>query len=321
LKLHEALRKILKEFGSRVLMEKRLVFLLADYLAFDEFPAMKEVMKAVATGVWGKDLYSRSLLEDRADYGLYAEYLRKSLVRTCGFREEFSQYAAECFMFALGFTETVTEPSDHGFIASRSEVSGSEQEIHSPADHSAASGTVSTEPVRKTGGEPSPVSEAGTADVPREESMALKAVDQTGGEGSPRGGGKQPYHAAGNWLAGKNNPPIRHPKSGKAWRSGGAGGRYHPAPPEESLPLDPETIYMKGEDFYFGRGVPQNYEKTAEWYRKAADLGNADAMYSLAVMYSHGRGVQKDPDAAGKWRRKAESAILGVPEQGSGQGA
>ena len=320
MKLHEALRKILKEFGSRVLMEKRLVFLLADYLAFDGFPAMKEVMKAVATGVWGKDLYNRSLLDDRADFALYADYLRKSLARTCGFREEFARYAAECLMFALGFTETVTEPSDHGFSASRSEVSGSEPEIHSPADHSAASGTVSPEPVRKTGGEPSPVSEARTADVTREESDPLKADDQAGGEVSSRSG-RKPYHSAGNWLAGKNNAPIRHPKSGKAWRSGGAGGRYHPAPPEESFPLDPEAVYRKGEDFYFGRGVPQDYEEAVKWYRKAADLGNADAMYSLAVMYSHGRGVQRDPSAAGKWRRKADSTVMGIPQEGGGQGA
>ncbi len=51
-----------------------------------------------------------------------------------------------------------------------------------------------------------------------------------------------------------------------------------------------------------------------KWYQRAADLGNADAMYSLAVMYSHGRGVQRDPVAAGKWRRKADSAVMGIPQ-------
>ena len=321
MKLHEALRKILKEFGSRVLMEKRLVFLLADHLAFDGFPAMKEVMKAVAAGVWGKDLYNRSLLDDREDSALYAEYLWKSLARTCGFREEFARYAAECLMFALGFTETVTEPSDHGFSASCSEASGHEPDIHPASDHAAACGTVSPDALRKAGADPSPVIGERTPDDAREEPGPQKREAAAGGAGSPQGSSNRPYHAEGNWLAGKNNAPIRHTKSGKAWRSGGAGGRYHPAPPEESFPLDPGTVYKKGEDFYFGRGVPQNYEKAAEWYRKAADLGNADAMYSLAVMYSHGRGVQKDLNAAGKWRRQAESAILGVPEQGSGQGA
>ena len=316
MKLHEALRKILKEFGSRVLMEKRLVFLLADYLAFDEFPAMKEVMKAVATGVWGKDLCSRSILEDNEDFDLYAEYLKKSLVRTCAFRDEFAEYAAECFMFALGLRESVTEPSDKGYSATFHKTSAPEPETPPAEGHAGASGAVFQESMAKADISPSSASEARVPDAAGPQTVPQKAEAPAGGEGgvaSPRSG-RKPYHSAGNWLTGKNNAPIRRPVSVKAWRSGGAGARYHPEPPEESFPQDPEALYRKGEDFYFGRGVPQDYEEAVKWYQRAADLGNADAMYSLAVMYSHRRGVQRDPVAAGKWRRKADSAVMGIPQ-------
>lgn len=62
MKLHEALRKIFKLFGIAVIKEKRLVFLLADYKAFDDFPAMKQVMEAIVTGRYGRELSACGLL-------------------------------------------------------------------------------------------------------------------------------------------------------------------------------------------------------------------------------------------------------------------
>ena len=46
MKLHESLRKIIRQFGINVLQEKRLMSLLADYRSFDDYPAMKDVMRA-----------------------------------------------------------------------------------------------------------------------------------------------------------------------------------------------------------------------------------------------------------------------------------
>lgn len=115
MKLNEALRKIFKLFGIAVLKEKRLVFLLADYKAFDDFPAMKQVMESVATGRYGRELCLRAADDDSADYELYTEYLRKSLVRVQHFRKEFAQYATDSISFAIGFLDSVKEPQDHGF--------------------------------------------------------------------------------------------------------------------------------------------------------------------------------------------------------------
>ena len=38
-----------------------------------------------------------------------------------------------------------------------------------------------------------------------------------------------------------------------------------------------------------GRGVPQDYAKAREWYEKAADKGDADAMIDLGLLYENGQ--------------------------------
>ena len=56
MKLHEALRKVIRHFGVNVIEAKRLMSFLADYRAFDDYPAVKEVMRAIATGDSGKKI-------------------------------------------------------------------------------------------------------------------------------------------------------------------------------------------------------------------------------------------------------------------------
>jgi len=56
MKLHEALRKTIRPYGISVIEDKRLMSFLGDYHAFDDFPAMKDVMRCIATGDYGKKL-------------------------------------------------------------------------------------------------------------------------------------------------------------------------------------------------------------------------------------------------------------------------
>lgn len=49
----------------------------------------------------------------------------------------------------------------------------------------------------------------------------------------------------------------------------------------------------------------KNYTEAAEWYRKAAEQGNAEAQYSLGDCYMAGIGVTKDATEAVKWFHKA----------------
>lgn len=52
-------------------------------------------------------------------------------------------------------------------------------------------------------------------------------------------------------------------------------------------------IYGNGRD-----GVPADYAKALDWYRKSADAGNNDARANLGVMYELGQGTQTDSPKA-----------------------
>lgn len=117
MKLHETLRKVIRQFGVNVLSEKRLLFILSDFRAFDEYPAVKQVFEAIVSTGAGKELMRLSLDDDRDGCLSYARELRKSLSEQRHFREDLAGCAVDSILFALGLQDSVTEPSDHGFDA------------------------------------------------------------------------------------------------------------------------------------------------------------------------------------------------------------
>ena len=52
----------------------------------------------------------------------------------------------------------------------------------------------------------------------------------------------------------------------------------------------------------------KKYEEAVPFLRKAADQGNAKAMYGLGLLYDLGTGVDKDLEAAAQWYQKALDA-------------
>jgi TPR repeat protein len=50
-----------------------------------------------------------------------------------------------------------------------------------------------------------------------------------------------------------------------------------------------------------GRGVPRDFAEAANWYRKAADRGDAAAQYNLGVAYDTGQGVPRNVVQAYRW--------------------
>jgi hypothetical protein len=57
--------------------------------------------------------------------------------------------------------------------------------------------------------------------------------------------------------------------------------------------------------FAEGRGVAQSDGEAAQWFRKAADQGNATAQFTLGGLFSQGRGVAQSDAEAARWCRKA----------------
>ena len=68
---------------------------------------------------------------------------------------------------------------------------------------------------------------------------------------------------------------------------------------------DPSAQYGLGEAYRTGSQVRQDYEKAAEWYRKAGEHGHEDAQFGLGDLYHRGYGVARDYAAAAEWYRKA----------------
>jgi Sel1 repeat len=68
---------------------------------------------------------------------------------------------------------------------------------------------------------------------------------------------------------------------------------------------DANAMLSIAERYEFGRGVPQDYERVALWVRKAADAGNARAAFVMGMLYWRGIGVAKNIDKARTWCKKA----------------
>ena len=68
---------------------------------------------------------------------------------------------------------------------------------------------------------------------------------------------------------------------------------------------------MLGELYANGQGVNRDDKKAAEWYKRAADLGDREAMFALAMMRMAGRGGPANREEAAKLL--AFSAKLGSP--------
>ena len=68
---------------------------------------------------------------------------------------------------------------------------------------------------------------------------------------------------------------------------------------------DALELYQKGECYFYGDGVEQDYYQAVEWYEKAAEQGLDSAQYSLGYCYYNGIGATQDYYAAVEWYQKA----------------
>ena len=55
----------------------------------------------------------------------------------------------------------------------------------------------------------------------------------------------------------------------------------------------------------YGKGVIEDPEVAAHWYRRAAEQGNVSAQYNLGQLFLNGRGVKKDAKKAVYWLQQA----------------
>ncbi len=93
---------------------------------------------------------------------------------------------------------------------------------------------------------------------------------------------------------------------------------------DESKAFHLDTMWLLGLCYEDGIGVAKDESKAFEWYKKAADRGNATASSKLGMCYEAGIGVAKDWSKAFEWYTKANgldtaSKSLDWTEKGSGR--
>lgn len=77
-------------------------------------------------------------------------------------------------------------------------------------------------------------------------------------------------------------------------------------PPARAPQESAADLYERGGDYYFGQnGFPQDYKQAVAFVRRAADMGHADAIHVLGLMYADGEGVSRDGAEAVRLFRKA----------------
>lgn len=66
-----------------------------------------------------------------------------------------------------------------------------------------------------------------------------------------------------------------------------------------------EGLLCIGRCYETGDGVGKDQAEAVKWYRMAAELGGADAVFELAKCYRFGIGVRRNRTTASKWLHKA----------------
>lgn len=75
--------------------------------------------------------------------------------------------------------------------------------------------------------------------------------------------------------------------------------------PNDATELSNDEAKQMAIRYYYGRGVPQDYGKAAQYFRIAAEKGDPVAQGALGQLYSDGQGVEKDVFQGFKWYLKA----------------
>lgn len=112
--LHEAIKELVAQFGENIVTEVRLTNLLADLNGYQDYPAMKMVLKDILKAGYGKklfDIYSKDAQNAIRKSVNYAQ----TFAIESNYKEDLVSYAFDCLLFALGCITTINEPMTKGY--------------------------------------------------------------------------------------------------------------------------------------------------------------------------------------------------------------
>ncbi|MEE3391835.1 MAG: tetratricopeptide repeat protein [Candidatus Cryptobacteroides sp.] len=288
MKLQDALRKVIKLAGMGVIQDKRLLSFLSDYRAFEEFPAVRPVMSAIAEEGYGKELFRHAADESDAEYLRYADGLKNTLCVRKNFKKEVAVYAVDCISFALGLVSSVNEPGDHGYdpAGNRSGSNAQSGSTHAGQHHAEDAESLYRQGLAYKNGDGVEVDEEKSLECFR------KAAWQGNADAQYELGNA--YH---DGIDGDSDDFL----AVKWWRKAAEQGHA-------------DAQYKLGEAYENGDGVDEDDDEAEKWFTKAAEQGNADAMAAIDRLYSkkqHTGGVR---ESISDRNRKLIASLLGGPK-------
>lgn len=73
----------------------------------------------------------------------------------------------------------------------------------------------------------------------------------------------------------------------------------------DSLLLDVDTAYWRGENYRTGRDVARDPREARRWLEQAAEAGHSGALHSLGLMHRDGDGIPRDESRARRYFERA----------------
>lgn len=83
---------------------------------------------------------------------------------------------------------------------------------------------------------------------------------------------------------------------------------------KKAAPADPLAEYSVGMMHYRGQGVKEDPAEAVKWFDKAAGRGLPQAMLAMGVAYEKGKGVPGEQASAAKWYRMAAAKNYALAE-------
>ncbi len=114
MKLQEAVKQLVNQFGHEIVYDTRLANLVADYNGYEEFPAMGRVFRGILKAGYGKQLYEESVNNPKDVISIAHKFIQ-DYTQESNFKEDLISYGFDVLLYGLGLIDNLNEPLVKGF--------------------------------------------------------------------------------------------------------------------------------------------------------------------------------------------------------------
>lgn len=112
--IHTGIKDIIQTSGAESIRTIQLANILADYSAYDEYPATKIVLKDVLTNEFGQRIYDAFNKTGKSSLA-EIEKIKQEYTKNTKFKKDVVNYVFDSICYGLGLKTSVKEPSSNSF--------------------------------------------------------------------------------------------------------------------------------------------------------------------------------------------------------------